>query len=672
MEMRDQALFVMLSEAKHLWTAEILRFAQDDTSRGIAQGSFRRMSMRIVLLWVLPLLLNSWFPVAASGAARQQEVEIIDLGPGLVSFHVSSTALVGDTHYVMSRRRDPALLSGYDLKRGELTVSVELPAEGSPAADGRLIAVGDELYLLAGMDGRTNAVYRYDPEAGILEQVATVPAATIWDVDVSAEGMLYIATSRQTQGRLFEFDPRTGALRDMGAMETQPRQDARSVAATSDTVYVGMGFHAVDLWAVDRQTAEKTSILPPELKDEDWVYTLDASEDWIAVGTSGRPSKFVMINRRDYSDYRIMVHGGGTIQSIELVGGIVYFGGGRRVWLYDIDADQLEFLVEMPASRGLFYRNGILHGGHGGGTIAEYDVATGQLTEVNLVEVGVDIAPEWPMSLAAGGGRVFVGGRALGMIDVNTREQEQIPAPGETKSMVVAGGYLYMGMYTSGSLVRLDLASRKLEKVGEAPRGQNRPRIVHHDSHNDLILMGTQADEQQGGSLNIYDPRTREMKAVVNPFGTQAVGTITSLDGTAYVAAQREDGPVAAWDPVANERLWEITPFPGDWAMGLAALDGRLYGFSSRGELVVVDLESRSIIDLERLFSEGGRLMAHDGRIYGVTSNVLFRLDPQTLAREILVNDLDSRWLGWPSLAVDEEGRLYVIRGESVLQVEER
>jgi hypothetical protein len=46
MMVRDQALFVMLSEAKHLWTAEILRFAQDDTSRGIAHDHWQLFPSR--------------------------------------------------------------------------------------------------------------------------------------------------------------------------------------------------------------------------------------------------------------------------------------------------------------------------------------------------------------------------------------------------------------------------------------------------------------------------------------------------------------------------------------------------------------------------------------------------------------------------------------------------
>lgn len=629
------------------------------------------LTILLLLVAILPLLASE---------APDGGVEITDLGPGIVSYHVSSSHLAGDTHWVTSRRVAPGLLAAYDVVLKKLVVNQQVSVDGKPETASSVVEIDGEIYFIAGSETSRASIAHYDRKTAKMSTVADLsPVRVVWEVDVAPDGKLYIASSRQTNGRLFEFDPKTRKVRDMGPMETQPRQDARCVAATSDKVYVGMGYNAVDLWAVDRATGEKTSILPPELKDQNWIYSLDATEDWIAVGTSGRPSKFAVINRHDYSDYRIREHGGGTVMSIKVDGTVVYLGTGTRVWRYDIEADKLVQFATMPASRGLFVREGMLHGGGGSGDIAAVRI-TGEHTElpapsewrVRLAEAGVEKTPEWPQSIAAGSGKAFVGGRALGVLDLETGEREQIRSPGEVKSMAVVGDSLYMGMYTSGQLACLDIPTGKITAVAKAPDGQLRPRIVHHDAVNNRVLMGTQADEQRGGSLLIFDPKTGNAVSAVNPFADVAVATITSLDGVAYLGAQRDDGPVAAWDPVKNERLWQITPAPGDWAMGLAALGKRLYGFSSQGTFFVIDLETRAVIHSEKLFGQGGRLLAHDGMIYGVNADVLFKVDPQTLKHRVVVDKLDAQLFGWPSLAVDPQGALYVFRGTHVLRVKDR
>ncbi len=603
-------------------------------------------------------------------------VRVTDLGAGLLTLEINRTFVAGDTHYVLSRRMVPSTLVGYNFVDDELVLNRPVVLNGEPTTGGRgMAAVGDYLYVAMGIEGREVALVRVDTRDHRIEEVERLfpPVRVVWDMDASPDGKLYIATSRQTNARVYEYDTGNGELRDMGSFEETPRQDARSIAATEDKVYVGIGYNAIDLWSVDRATGNRESILPPELRDSGhyWLYALDANEDWVAAGTEGPDARLAIIDRRDYANYRIVDFGRRTIHFIDLAGDTVYFGGGSGIWAYDIASETGEQVTTMPANRGLAYRDGVLHGGAGSERIGRYDIAGDRLTMINLLDHGVDSGAEPAQSLAAGGGKVYFGGRSLGVRDLQSGKLEVVNAPGEAKSMTVIDGRLYMAMYTSGHLVRYDPADGSIETLAEAPEGQLRPRVLHFDEPHNLLLMGTQADELGGGALTVYNRETGESEAFVNPLGERAIATMASGDGVIYVAAQRDGGEVAAWNPGSGEWLWRTVPLSGSWAMGLAEMDGRLYGLGVRGTLFVMDPQTGEVRETKRPFSWGGRLLAGRDRIYGVTDDQFFRFDPRTLNVEILVDGLDSRWFpNWPSLARDEDGAFYVVREANVLKVD--
>ncbi len=650
---------------------------------GFRNSGTRRTRLRPLALAIL-LVAGGFFPLACSeagegaGAAAGPGagVRVTDIGPGLLSLEINRTYLAGDTHYVLSRRVVPATLMGYDWVRGEVTLNREVFLNGDPATGGRGMAiVGDNLYIAMGVEERQAALVRVDLNTHEIEELERLfpPVRVVWDMAASPDGKLYLATSRQTNARVYEYDTERGELRDLGEFEEEPRQDARSIAATEDKLYVGIGYNAINLWSVDRRTHERESILPPEFREKEhyWLYSLDANEDWVAAGTEGPEGLLAVIDRSDYSNYRIVEYGGSTLHFIDLAGDTVYFGGGSGVWAYDIKGDTVEKVTSMPVNRGLFYRDGVLYGGAGRERIGSYDLSSGELQVVNLLDEGVETGAEPAQSLAAGGGKLYYGGRSLGVRDLESGELETVDAPGEAKSMVVVDGLLYMGMYTSGNLVSYDPATGTIETLAEAPEGQLRPRIVHYDEAHRLLLMGTQADELGGGALTVYNLETGESESWVNPLGERAIATLASGDGVIYVAAQRGGGPVGAWDPKTGEWLWETVPLENDWVMGLAERDGRLYGLGVRGTVVVMDPRTGEVGEKKRLFSWGGRLMADDEGVYGVTDEKFFRIDPATLEPEILVDELNSRWVpNWPALARDEDGAFYVVREANVLKVE--
>jgi streptogramin lyase len=129
--------------------------------------------------------------------------------------------------------------------------------------------------LIAGPDGRIylgtwdgGLVLRFDPvhpDAGIV--VAGKPSATedyLWQYDVGKDGKLYACT--YPQAKLVSFDPKSGALDDLGRMHPTEMY-ARSLAVgPNGKVYVGVGTQQGDLVVFDPATREHRSLIPPGLR----------------------------------------------------------------------------------------------------------------------------------------------------------------------------------------------------------------------------------------------------------------------------------------------------------------------------------------------------------------------------------------------------------------------
>ncbi len=129
--------------------------------------------------------------------------------------------------------------------------------------------------LICGPDGKIylgtwdgGLILRLDPsqpDKGI--QVLGKPSATeeyLWQYDVGKEGKLYACT--YPQAKLVSFDPKTGAMEDLGRMHPTEMY-ARSLAVgPNGKVYVGIGTEKGDLVVFDPATKDHRSLIPPGLR----------------------------------------------------------------------------------------------------------------------------------------------------------------------------------------------------------------------------------------------------------------------------------------------------------------------------------------------------------------------------------------------------------------------
>lgn len=619
--------------------------------------------------------------------------QVETLGAGSTAFPVTASGLIDDTHYVVSRHMSfsPAVVAGYDHDEEAITYQeeVEIGGDASTGTWGATVS-GDDLYIGMSFDDedRRSAIMRLDHATGELTEAAsTYPARLIWDMDTAPDGTVYAATSRQNGAGLWEFDPETEEAEHLQRLEEESRQDARSVAAAEDTVYIGLGNAEADLIAYDRDSGEEESILPDEMEDSEYVYALDATEDWVAAGTSSSAFLAVM-DAEDPEDYSVVEVPSGTVQHIEIVEDTIYFISGGRLWRVEPEDDEAEEIADVDPpggqNRGLYHQDGVLHGTGSLGYVWTYDLESGDFSSHSLLEAEQDSEgdgensqlsrAEPAQSLAASQEQVFTGGHfTLGLRDADSADLEQIPMPGEAKATELIGDDLYMAMYSSGELVRYNTTTDETVTVASAPEGHNRPRDLHFDSLSDRLFMTVQNDTRGGGALVIYDREAEESDSI-EPFDSHAVSAVTATGDIAYVAGsvgmQGNEGSavVAAIDLETEETLWETTPVSSAESItDLVLRGGQLYGMTVAGDFFAIDLENQEADVTESGMGPGG-LVRHQGGVYGATEDQVFALDPETLEPTTIGEDLEADWFTWPDLASDGCS-LYALKGSDVIQI---
>src|SRR5699024_8480211 len=171
----------------------------------------------------------------------------------------------------------------------------------------------------------------------------------------------------------------------------------------------------------------------------------------------------------------------------------------------------------------------------------------------------------------------------------------------------------------------------------------------------------------------VYDLESEET-TTIEPFDSHAVSAVTAEENVAYIAGsvgmQGNEGSavVSAIDLQTQETLWETTPISGTQAIGALELsNGQVYGMTVDGDFFSIDPENQDTVVTEAGMGSGD-LVTHQGGIYGATGDAVFALDLQDLEPETILDDLDSDWFTWPSLASDGCS-LYALEGSEVIQL---
>lgn len=602
--------------------------------------------------------------------------ELTRLGHAKAGFPVNGAAWVGDRLVVVSRNLVPIQVAVLDADgrraHGQLQIPVGLGAWA--------VAPGRDVAWIApfGAAGQRN-VYRLRPADLDLRAVASIDANMIWDAVVGHDGTLYAVTG----ATVVRVDPDSGQVSDLGVVEPG-REFARSVTIVGRTLVVGGRRDGRALLrALHLDTGNARSILPRELADHHIVYALHARNGRVAVGTSapdGSDAALAMIDLARGGPPRVgTAAGASVVDAVRVVGtgawgtlrpsGAVgrFLPGDDAVVPLATGAPDAEH-VAVTVERDRVWAVAI--------TARVWSVSTrgGDCDATDLVADGVvEAGPELAQSLAVSGGRAFSGGSfSLQRRDLDSGALRHWFTPGEPKALAVVDGTCYLAVYPVGQLHVADEHAEQTRLLARLPESQNRPIALEQHPGRGLLLATSASDRHGAGAFHRYELATGRLRSAVNPLGAGEHPAGIALAGdTVIIGGSGNDPSLLAWDLGADREAWRVTgALPGGGVViGLVHVGGRVHGLTSRGWAFSLDLPARRVVRRVRISNRGGRVVAVRRGLFGVDYDTLWRLHPATLEPETIISGLGSRVWGWPFMAADPDGQLYVIAGTDLARV---
>jgi outer membrane protein assembly factor BamB len=479
-----------------------------------------------------------------------------------------------------------------------------------------LIAGPDDRIYLGTWDG--GLILRFDPrqpDQGI--EVIGKPSRTeeyLWQYDLGKDGKLYACT--YPQAKLISFDPRTGAMEDLGRMHPTEMY-ARSVAVgPNGKVYVGIGTEKGDLVVFDPATKEHRSLIPPDLQ-----------------GAAGW--KTVAVSRR--------------------VDGNVYAEFGTN--LMRLDDETVTRVAVAPERPKLRLRDGRVVTSFERGRLTLFDPKTRQSVERTFKYAGNG---DHIFMLGVGPSNCVYGSTAMPLevfrYDPAANRSEHLGAMpgGEVYSMLEHQEKLYL-CYYGGAVMNLYDPAKPFWKFGASADanpvsfggvgdGHLRPRAMIYGP-NGLIYVGSEPPYGElGGAIGVWDPRQNRTienyrhvvtnQSIVSLAWEPQSGLIFGGSGNyggGGTRAVEKEARFFAFDPQKRTTVFETTLSPGarNYPATCAAL-GRVCT-TAGDRLFVFDPPTMRVtqsIPLPGAQVEISLAPLPDGRLVGLTTKGVYVYDP--------------------------------------------
>ncbi|MFI7133763.1 hypothetical protein ACIBQ1_49365 [Nonomuraea sp. NPDC050153] len=583
---------------------------------------------------------------------------------------------------VTSSASGPALLGIRDARDGRLIGERPLPlALGSWAVT---VAPDHSVYVgsynaTAGAMGR---LFRYTPSTDQVSELG-IPIATetfVWTVAASPDGSAVYGGTSPT-GKLFRYDTATGAYTDLGS-PVPGDQYVRDLAVAGDgTVYAGVGARSMKV-AVLTPGGTVERVIDPPVEGSGYAYDVDVAGRYLLVrfvtSTGANPMGVYDLRKRAWKD---------VVEDVDSL----TVGGGRRghdLYLFQHDElvkydlrtrriTRLDFTgYGEGAARPLGWLGHTLVGTSSTGRIWQFDRRTGQgrLLDGTLTGQPVSIR-----SLGTGpDGRVYAGGfftGGLAAYDPATGEAQNWPDVGQSEGIVTHKGKLYLGVYPGARIYEFDgTAPRLLLDLG----GQEQDRPFAMISAGDRLAFGTVPKAgTHGGALGLLDPATGHTVIRRDIIPGHSIIGLAYRDGVVYGATSafggtstpQGDAVAFAYDIATDSLKWQSTPVPGDLALGSIAFDGagRLWGLTP-DTLFELDPATgqtvRSVRHQTYPWSSATQvwldtnLVFHKGFLWGKVQGKAYRIDPGTMALALIARPISNLILG-------PDGHLYLSRFEN-------
>ena len=540
----------------------------------------------------------------------------------------------------------------------------------SPAGTGAwgfITGPDDKIYLGTheGPDENDSGrVLVFDPKEPEKEiQLLGRPAVSetyLWMYTIGPDKKLYAGT--YPGAKLVSYDPATGDFADHGVMDDSQKYTRNICTGPDGQIYLGIGYGRANVVRYDPQTGKREAILPEEYRSHEKQTTASVHlgvdgkvyVSAITVDEDGKVGSATLV--ADEAGLSVAENPASPVNRVTLKDGRkvgnVTIEGTYELVDPEGNVEKKTFTYKGAGSGIFMVSNGpgdkIYGGTYMPNEIFTYDPATGALTNPgNPTEVG-----------------------------------------GEIYSMLDHHGILYVCAYPGSFLSKWDPAKpwdygREAGKnpLGFGPLGPGhlRPRAMIHGP-DELIYIGSYPEYGlHGGSLGVWDPKTDTLienyhrllgnQSIIALVYDEKSGRVFGGSSTAGGGGTTPVEPSAkffAFDPKEKTLVFaRVIDDKFNSIRALCQVGRSIYGIGNGDTLFVYDIDADDVVH-KRDLGLGSVLdvsiqLWKDGLIYGVASNKIFSLDPDSYEATILA-DYPGRIRS--GFAMDDKGIYFSDRAE--------
>lgn len=611
----------------------------------------------VVLAFVVAFIGTS-----APAAPVFEEIGVPVMKAGLMGTIVGPGPTPGSERIYLNFRQEGGklFLVAIDPETG---TSEQFQSPVGTGAWGFMVGPDEKIYLGTheGPDpGDSGQILVFDPKAPEKAiQVVGRPAESesyLWMFTTGPDKKIYGCTF--PGAKIVSYDPATGAMADLGVMDDTQQYSREIQTGPDGKIYVSIGYGRANVVRFDPATGAHESILPDEYR---------ANEKQTFAGMYKGVDGKIYINA-----ITITPDAAGVPQQGSAV--LVVEGDGVHVAQNPASA-----VNQVTLKDGRRVGNVTING--------TYDLIAPDGTTANRTFTykgagsGVFIVENGPLGRIYGGtwmpNEIFSYDPATGALENPGNPTE---TGGEIYSMLDHHGLLYVCAYPGAFLSKWDPAkpwSYGREKAnnpqgfGNIGPGHLRPRAMIHGPGEKLYIGSFPEYGRLGGSLGVWDPETDTLvenypqliknQSIVSLAWDATTGLVyggSSTTGGGGTTPSEPEAKFFAFDPVARALKFERVVVPGHGSIrSLCVLGRKLYGISGEQTLFVYELDSDTVsytqpLEVGNIHDKALRPWK-DGRLYGLSGDKVFRIDPVSYAVEVLATYPGKIHCG---LAIDDHG----------------
>ncbi|MFD2082668.1 Outer membrane protein assembly factor BamB, contains PQQ-like beta-propeller repeat [Actinopolymorpha cephalotaxi] len=574
--------------------------------------------------------------------------------------------------------------------------------------DGRLVAYAAPMGENAQLNVSTTTFPEPTTQLGRHPMPGASGDATI---AVAPDGKVYVGTFYE--GRLFQWDPATGAMTNLGRATSEATYLYGLSVADDGTVYGG-SYPDAHAWSF--KPGNGFADLGRVTDDQDVKYarstTYDPVHNALYVGTApvgkvfrldlatGQTSEIPLapnakpasaVADLDYADGQILVNLDGMLRAIDT-------NTNTEVPVVDGDTGQVTTSYPMsargvsPVRQGGVYTSSVYNGAvH----VVRYDLATHTVKRTGITsrrgalvgygwnsENGHDVLYAFAGNYSGGGFRYDIDSGESGSL------QYQITASPSPLQHVLPnhdGSKVFVDAFLNGNTSVYDVAtgtSAPIARVGQVEDWTLHDGTVFAGTYPNGSLVGL--PEDTGTPLTTYT-RLQDTDSQIRPIEAK------EHDGKIWFGTEPDyglrGGAIAVLDPATKAVDVTRNVVPDHTIASLAFLDDSVYaGTSTQGgtgtvpapgdaRLVRWDPATKAVVRSVSPVAGAGSVNAltvHNGHLYGLADGTLFEANPGTLAvtRSLHLNVSGGFGASGGELVFHPNGYLYVSAGSSMVVVD--